>query len=272
MTMIGHHLNIYFRLLRVQLRSQLQYRVSFLFLLFGTGLVTLLEFASIALALQRFDTIRGWDLGEVAFLYGMVEISFGLMDMLFSGFDPQRFGQEIRKGTFDQVLLRPIPAAIQVLGSDLALRRIGKIAVGIGIFALAVSNTSIAWTPVKLLLIPTGILSMLFFFGSLFVIGATITFWTIESIEVMNILTYGGNYVISYPMHILQGWLRNFFTFVIPGIFLNYYPALYILDKTDPAGMPAWAPFAAPAAAGIFFAVAAGFWKIGVRNYRSSGS
>lgn len=267
-----HTFAIYLRLLRVQFRSQLQYRASFLFLLFGTGLVSVLEFSSLALVMQRFDTIRGWTVGEVAFLYGLVEIAFGLMDMTFSGFDPQRFGQEVRKGTFDQVLLRPVPVTVQVLGSDFALRRVGKILTGFGILGFAFSSTAIAWTPLKLLLVPVMIGSMLCFFGGLFVVGATITFWTVESIEVMNILTYGGSYVISHPMHILQNWLRNFFTFVVPAIFLNYYPALYILEKTDPLGMPAWAPFAAPVVGVGTLLLSLVFWQHGVRSYQSAGS
>jgi ABC-2 type transport system permease protein len=89
-----HFLGIYGRLLKVQFRSQLQYRFSFILMLVGTALIALLEFASLALVLQRFDTILGWTVGEVAFLYGLVEIAFGTMDMVFSGFDPRRFGLE----------------------------------------------------------------------------------------------------------------------------------------------------------------------------------
>lgn len=270
--MFDHHLRIYFRLLGIRYRSLLQYRASFFFLLAGTGLISILEFSSLALAMQRFDTIRGWTVWEVAFLYGLVEIAFGMMDMVFSGFDPQRFGQEIRKGTFDQIMLRPIPTIVQVLGSDFAMRRIGRILTGFGIFSLALANLTIFWTPAKIALVLIAILSMFIFFGSLFVIGATFTFWTVESIEIMNILTYGGSYVISHPLHILEGWLRRFFTFIFPAIFLNYYPALYVLQKTDPAGMPVWGPFAAPFVAGIFLVISAAFWRFGVRNYKSSGS
>ena len=66
----------------------------------------------------------------------------------------------------------------------------------------------------------------------------TQAFWTIESIEVVNIFTYGTQAMISYPMHIYQTWIRRFFTFVLPAIFINYYPALFFLDRTDPLGLP----------------------------------
>jgi ABC-2 type transport system permease protein len=122
-----HTLGSYFKLLGAQMRSQLQYRASFVLDVFSTAFFTVTEFGALALVLNRFGGIDGWTLAEVAFLYGLVELSFGLMDMLFAGFDPQFFGQNIRKGSFDQFLLRPVPIIWQVLSSDLTLRRIGKI-------------------------------------------------------------------------------------------------------------------------------------------------
>ena len=267
-----HTLGAYRRLLGAQVRSQLQYRTSFVLDLLATMLITLTEFGAIALVFERFGDIQGWTLSEVAFLYGLVELSFGLMDTVFAGFDPARFGQEVRKGTFDRLLLRPLPVTWQVLGSDVTLRRLGRVALGIGIFTLALNLNPLVWSVGKLLYLPLVILGMVLFFGGLFIIGSTMTFWTVESFEAMNILTYGGSYLISYPMSIYQEWLRRFFTFVVPAIFLNYYPALYFLDKPDPFGFPTFASFAAPLAGGAVFVVALLFWRFGLRHYKSTGS
>ncbi|MCC6603805.1 MAG: ABC-2 family transporter protein [Anaerolineae bacterium] len=267
-----HALEIYGRLLGVQLRSQLQYRASFVLDLFSTGLIVLFEFGSVALVLQRFEDLRGWQLPEIAFLYGLVEISFGLMDMLFTGFDPPVFGLRVRQGTFDQMLLRPINITAQVMGSDLALRRVGKIAFGVGIFAYALALNNIAWTLPKLIYVPVVIASLVAFFGGLFIIGSVITFWTVESIEVLNMLTYGGGFTMSYPMTIYPAWLRRFFTFVVPAIFLNFYPALYILGKPDPFNFPAFAPFLAPLVGFGTLWLALRFWRFGIRHYQSTGS
>ncbi|MCA9968975.1 MAG: ABC-2 family transporter protein [Anaerolineales bacterium] len=267
-----HTLGVYRRLLGAQIRSQMQYRVAFLMDLLAAALIVAVEFGSIALVLQRFEEIRGWTVAEVAFLYGLVEIAFGTMDMVFSGFDPANFGREVRRGTFDRLLLRPVNLTVQVLGAEFALRRLGRIAFGLAIFGLALAQVEVLWTPAKLLYLPLVVLGMVCFFGGLFVIGATITFWTIESIEVMNILTYGGSFTISYPMSIYRDWLRHFFTFVLPAIFLNYYPALYFLDKPDPLGFPAWAPFVSPLVGLGMLGLALAFWRYGVGKYQSTGT
>ena len=265
-------LGIYRRLISVQIRSQLQYRVSFLLETVANGMSLFLFFLSIFLVMQRFGNIGGWSVGEVAFLFGLVEIAFGSMDMIFSGFDPKDFGERVRLGTFDQLLLRPVNITLQVLGSEFTLRRIGRITQGIVIFAIALSLLDIDWTIGKLVYLPLVIGSIVCFFGGLFIIGATATFWTIETIEVMNILTYGGSEMMAYPMHIYQTWMRRFFTYIVPAIFLNYYPALYFLDKPDPFNMPSFAPFLAPVAGLGVLLVALAFWRFGLRFYQSTGS
>ncbi len=265
-------LELYRRLIGVQIRSQMQYRASFFVEIAGTGLIALLEYASLALVFARFETLKGWTLGQVAFLFGIAEVSFGMMDLIFSGFDPSYFGQFVRRGRFDQLLLRPINITLQVLGSKFMLRRIGKILVGVGIVFSAVGMNPIDWTPLKVLLTTIVVVSQVAFFGGLFIIGATITFWTVESIEVINIFTYGGTYMISHPMHIFPRTLRHFFTYVIPAAFLNYYPALYILELADPFNMPSIAPFLAPLAGIWMLGIALAFWRFGIRNYQSTGS
>ena len=264
--------DIYRRLVGVQIRSQLQFRGQFIVDAVTTFVVTGLEFAALALVFQRFEQIEGWSLAEVAFLYGLVEMSFGIMDMVFSGFDPGYFGRYVRMGSFDQMMLRPLNLTTQVLGSDFGLKRLGKILVGASIFVFALVNTDIVWTIDKLLYLPLVMLGLVLFFGALFVIGATITFWTVNSIEVINIFTYGGTFMMSYPMHIYQTWLRRFFTYIMPAIFLNYYPALYFLTKDDPFNFPSFVHFISPLIGIGMFLLALAFWRFGISKYQSTGT
>lgn len=272
MAQLRHNLALYRRLISVQIRSQLQYPASFWLDVAGTGVSLAAFFVSLALILQRFGDLGGWRIGEIAFLFGLLETSFGIMDMVFAGFDPANFGRRVRQGTFDQLLLRPINITLQVLGDDFILRRIGRIAQGVVIFAIALNTVDIHWTLGKVIYLPFVVLGIVFFFGGLFIIGSTITFWTVESIEVMNIFTYGSSELISYPMHIYPDWLRSFFTYVLPAALLNYYPALYFLDKPDPLGMPLFMRFLSPLAGLLVLLVGLVFWQFGIRHYQSTGT
>jgi ABC-2 type transport system permease protein len=102
--------------------------------------------------------------------------------------------------------------------------------------------------------------------------GSTLTFWTVQPVEAVNILTYGGNELMTYPASIYPVWLQRFFTYVVPFVFLNYYPALYFLDKPDPLGLIPVAPFLAPFASAAMLAFALLFWRFGLDHYQSTGS
>lgn len=266
------HLRLYLRLVSMQVRSQMQYRVSFFLEALSTALLNGSYLLVVFLVLTRFEHIAGWTVGQVAFLAGMVEFSFGLMDMLFSGFDPGNFSAMVQQGSFDQLLLRPVNITLQVLGSKFMLRRLGRIFEGLVVIVIAVWLADITFTPGKLLYLPVVVASQVMAFGALFIAGSTLNFWTVQPVEAVNIVTYGGVELTSYPMSIYPVWVLRFFTYVIPFVFMNYYPALYILDKPDPLNFPPIAPFLAPLAAVLMLAVALLFWRFGIRHYQSTGS
>jgi ABC-2 type transport system permease protein len=73
-------------------------------------------------------------------------------------------------------------------------------------------------------------------------------------------------------MHIYGDWMRRFFTYIVPAIFLNYYPALYFLDKPDPFNFPFFAPFLSPLVGLMFLGTALAFWRFGRKHYQSTGT
>ncbi len=264
-------LSLYVRLIGARIRAQMQYRVSFWMELLGFGLVTGLEFATVAILFGRFRSIGGWTITEVALLYGLTSIAFGLAEMLGRGFDSP-FEKMMQQGSFDTVLTRPLGSFFGVLTSEFQLMRLGRVAQGTLILAYACARLPIAWTPARLLLIPVTVCSGAAIYAGLMVAGAAICFWTIQSPEVINVFTFGGEEATSYPLHIYNGLIRGVFLFVIPIAFASYPAALFLLGRADPFGLPAWLAWLAPLAAALFCAVALAFWRLGVSKYQSAGS
>lgn len=91
-------LNLLFRMLRIQIRSQLQYPTAFIMEVISSTFILGFYFVAFALTFTRFNEIGGWSLGEIAFIWGLAEFSFGTMDMVFSGFDYDAFGPMVRRG------------------------------------------------------------------------------------------------------------------------------------------------------------------------------
>ncbi|HLZ07757.1 MAG TPA: ABC-2 family transporter protein, partial [Chloroflexota bacterium] len=143
---------------------------------------------------------------------------------------------------------------------------------GLAVVAIAQNVLEVHWTlgkaAVVILAIPSG--AGLFF--SVFVMGAASSFWTVQSNEAVNIFTNGGVALLEFPLDIYSVWLRRFVTFVVPLGFVSYYPALYLLDRLDPFGLPSWIGLLSPVAAAAFGLVARWFWSLGVRHYQSTGT
>ncbi len=96
------------------------------------------------------------------------------------------------------------------------------------------------------------------FFGILVLQGA-MAFWTVESLEVANIVTYGGVQAAQYPLSLYEKWFRGLLTFVVPLACVAYFPVLVVLGKADPLGTPVWFGVVAPVAGFLFLAV----WRWG---------
>jgi ABC-2 type transport system permease protein len=109
-------------------------------------------------------------------------------------------------------------------------------------------------------------------FAGLFVLQATLAFWTVESLEVANVLTYGGIQAAQYPLSLYAGWFRTFLIFVVPLGCVAYYPVVALLGRHDPLGAPDWFLPMAPAAGFAFLGAGLLAWDFGIRHYRSTGS
>jgi ABC-2 type transport system permease protein len=261
---------VYRRLVGARIRSQLQYRLSFALNFVGMTLITFLDFAAILILFGQVDALGEWTVEEVALLYAISCIAFAFTDLTIGHLD--LLPRMLREGDFDLVLVRPLSSLFQVVSNDFALRRLGKLIQGIAVLVFAVSRLDVDWTAARIGMLVLAIVAGAAIFAGVWVGLATIAFWLIDSLEVANAFTYGGNYLAQYPVNIFGGWLRRLVIFVIPVAFVSYFPSLYILGKDDELGLPRALQFASPLVGGIACVAGALLWRAAVRHYRSVGS
>jgi ABC-2 type transport system permease protein len=264
------NLRLYARYIAISARSQMEYRGSFAMLSLGQFLVTLVEFASIGLLFQRFGGISGWSLPEVGFFYGMINTAFAFADAASRGFDI--FGPMIRSGDFDRLMLRPRSTVLQVAGTELTLRRIGRLLQGSMVLAWSCARLNLRWTVGKVALLVGAIGGGICLFIGVLVLQATAAFWTTETLEVFNSLSYGGVQTAQYPISIYQRWLQRFFTYAVPLAAISYFPGIAILGHSDPLGSPLLLRYLTPVLGPVFLFVTTRLWRLGVRHYQSTGS
>jgi len=257
------------RLIGAQVRSQLQYRASFALDLAGAFLISFIDFMAVLVIFHNVHRLGTWSVREVALLYALSSISFALTDLAIGHLD--QFPQKIRDGNFDILLVRPRSTLFQVIASDFQLRRLGKAIQGLLVLVYALAALDLHWSIGRGVMLVLSIPAAIVIFSSVWVVGGCLAFWTTDGGEFTNAFTYGGNFLAQYPVDILGTWLRRFLAYLVPLAFVSYFPALYLLDKPDPLGLPAFLEIASPLVA-VGAAVVAGLvWRSAVRHYRSAG-
>jgi ABC-2 type transport system permease protein len=263
-------LSLYVRRVGAQLRGQMQYKVSFILALLGSFALSVTDFAVVVILFLRVPQLGGWSFAEVGLLYGLSGVCFAVAEIFAAALD--NFQVHIVRGTFDRVLVRPRGALFQVMVEDFALRRIGRIAQAALVLAIALSLLRIHWTWDRVAVLALALVSGTVIYFSIFVLGASFCFWSVQAKEATHVFTYGGDVLAGYPLDIYIGSVRRFFTFVVPLAFVNYEPALYLIGRPDPLGLPDAVRLLSPLAALGMALVARFGWQQGVRHYQSTGS
>ncbi|MER6191661.1 ABC transporter permease [Streptomyces cyaneofuscatus] len=263
-------LRAYGLIVAMWVRSTMAYRASFVMTTFGNLAVTAFDFLTIVLMFTHVDALGGYTLPEIALLYGVSATAFGLCDLLLGSME--RLGRRVRDGTLDTLLVRPVPVLAQVAADRFALRRIGRILQGLAVLVYALATLDIAWTPLKVAMLPVMVISGAAVFGAVFVAGAAFQFVAQDASQVQSAFTYGGATLLQYPPTIFAKDLVRGVTFVVPLAFVSWLPTLYVLDREYPLDLPEWVAFLAPVVAVACGALAGLAWRAALRTYRSTGS
>lgn len=264
-------LALYGRYMSASLRAQAQYPVATVMLTFGHAAATAIEILGVYALFHRFGSVGGWSFGEVALFYALVNIAFAIADLLGRGFDV--FGTDfVRTGAFDRVLLRPRTAALQLAGYEVRLSRMGRLLQGLAVLVLATRLAPIDWDLAGVAIAAGAVCGGAALFFAILVLQAALAFWTVESLEIANVLTYGGVQAAQYPLNIYAAWFRRLLTFGVPLACVAYYPVLAILKRPDPLGAPDWILPFTPLAGFVFLALSFLAWRAGVARYTSTGS
>ncbi|RCW41772.1 ABC transporter permease [Paenibacillus prosopidis] len=260
-------MGLYFKYLSILFKSQLQYRTSFWLLTFGQFFIPFSVFAGLYFMFERFGQLRGWSFYETALCFAIIHMAFSLSECFARGFDA--FSSLVAGGEFDRVLVRPRSTVVQVLGSKFEFTRFGRLLQSAIILVWALYNLPIEWSIAKVITLLLMVASGVLIFTGIYMLAATLCFWTIQGMEVANIFTDGGREMAQYPLNIYQKWVTVFFTFIIPFGCVSYLPLLYILDKVHGNEI---LYMLMPLAGVLFLLPCILVWQLGVRHYRSTGS
>ena len=156
--------------------------------------------------------------------------------------------------------------AFQVLCQDMKPTMLARLLQAAVMLLWAIPSGAVAWTPAKALVLALMILCGAAIFFGLFLINAAICFFTLESVEALNIFLDGPREYGKYPFGIYGRPVLLTLTFLVPLALVQHWPLQYLFDRG-----PAWYGLL-PLVSLVFLIPCLLLWRLGVRHYRSTGS
>lgn len=259
----------YRALLGSRVRAQTAYRASFATDL-GTALIVgLVELAETWVVFSQVDRLGGLDFAAILLVFGLSNICFSTADLVVGHLD--RLPRYIQAGTIDVFYLRPQPLLAQLVTSEISLRRLTRIAVGVTALVVGLSVNDIADPGRAAAMVALSLVFGTVVFGALFVTAAGAQFWLVSGAELTNAFTYGSSYAAAQPASVFGTGLKLTFGYLVPAAFVGYLPTLVILGLPGPSLLPAWLAWCLPVAALWSCLVATLAWRAGVRHYQGAG-
>ncbi|WP_227999137.1 ABC transporter permease [Nocardia australiensis] len=259
----------YAAVLASRVRAQRTYRLSFASEIVSALLTGLVEFAEVWVIFNNVRVLGGLDLNGALLLFGLSNTSFALAQVLFGHLDS--LPTLIRMGLIDAYYLRPQPLLLQLITSDISLRRFARASVAIVVLGLGLIRNDIDWSADTFVLLTATLIGGIGVFGGLFVCAAGAQFFLIDGSELTNSFTYGGSFAAMQPASVFPTPLKLLFGFAIPVSFTAYLPTIALLRLPGPPLMPSWLAWLTPLAALWVWLLALGFWRIGTRHYQGGG-
>ncbi|WP_300400863.1 ABC-2 family transporter protein [Nocardioides sp.] len=259
----------YRAVLSSRIRSQRSYRANFTIDLVSSLLVGIVELAEVGVLFLNVDRLGGLEFTQILIVFGLADLAFSVADLAFGHCD--NLPTYLRAGTLDVFYLRPQPLLLQLITSNISLRRLARAMVGLASLVTGLVLADVDWSFAAVALLLVSALSGIATFAAMFVWAAGAQFFLIDGAEATNAFVYGGRYAASQPASVWNRPLKVVFGFFFPMAFTAYLPTVTLLGLPGTDLMPSWLGWCAPLAAIFTWAMALLSWRIGVRHYRGGG-
>ena len=273
--MTGDRINMlrYLRLtylyVKKTIKGMMSYRWSFLINCISQAMDYGVTFLLMWIMVSAFEGMDGWNAYEVMLLYAFSLFSYGIAGTFFLPMVGE-VPEQIRQGTFDDVLVKPVKVLPYLIARGFICNYIAHISLSVVVMTVcfhALEVRATLWTLVRI----CGIL----FFGSLIYSGFFLFVGGSAFLVTKNGLLFRIMYffreVSYYPISIFPRVIQVIVTLIVPYGFINFYPLQELLGK-EGHGIFRNPAFWTPVAAVSFFTVACLFFEKSVKCYKSSGS
>lgn len=235
------------------------------FLREATGIIV------IYFALLKFDSLNGWNLKEMLFLFSLLFLTYGILILFFTGL--RDFGGMVRDGGFDRFLLRPRGVLFQIIFVNADwFAAIGHGGLGIVLFVISAGQVGIQWNAVTIIYYVLAVAGGVLIQGAIFLFLGTLNIYLLETGSLKELFYWNMRKFAGYPISIFHKVIQAGMIYVVPFAFVNYFPAQFLLRKPDMAQYPEIFLYITPIVGVVMYGMAYVFWRFSLRYYKSSGN
>lgn len=260
-------ITIFFRLQLVQLRSAMEYRADFWIAAVGAILQQLVGIVFLVTFFGHVSSLGGWSLWQIAVLHGVVMTADGLREMFADG--AWKLRADVNSGSFDRVLVRPLPPALQQATALASIHGIGNVGLGVAVMIVGLARSGMDWhwwsVPVLALAVLCGsVLNTAISF-----LTNMIAFWEPSAQSAFPTFVALIRDFAKFPLDIYGAAVRVVITFLLPYALISYFPGRLVLG-VGPA--PGWWAVTPLIAAGAAAWIASLVWRRGLNRYQGVGN
>lgn len=226
----------WWRLQRMAIRAQGQYRGNFFVGMIGGVTYQGLQVAFLAILLHRFNLIGGWNFREIGLLFGIRLAAHALYVMPFNPVSST--DRMIRVGDFDRVLLRPVNIFIQVSTRRFQIMSVGDGLIGICALIVFWLYSPVHWTPLKVGYALCAVVAGGLVETAIQAFIAAIAFTTTSTSGFAIFADQMFSQFGSYPLTIFGRIGVWVLTFAFPIAFVSYLPTTVLLGRADQVPLP----------------------------------
>ncbi|QGN35074.1 ABC transporter permease [Microlunatus sp. Gsoil 973] len=258
---------IFFRLQLVQLRSAMEYRADFWIGAVGAILQQLVSIVFLLTFFGHVSSLGGWSLWRILVLQGIVMTADGIREMFADGVWKLR--ADVNTGSFDRVLVRPIPPAMQQVTALASIHGIGNAGLGLVVLIIGLARADVSWQWWSLPLLAITVICGTVLNTSISFLTNMIAFWEPSAQSAFPTMIALMRDFAKFPLDIYGIVIRFVVTVVLPYGLISYYPSRLLFGIGHTSGWWATTPVIAAAAAML---VASVVWRRGLNRYQGVGN
>jgi ABC-2 type transport system permease protein len=264
------YLATYARYWLINLLTMLEYRANFVMWGFFTIIYHGTAIVALWVTLRNFPSINGWNFRDTAFMYGLWMLGHSLHNTLFFGVGS--VPEFVREGRFDRFLVRPLDPLFQAITIPQQVWP-DELILAVIYFCVATAFAGVRVDWIFVLYVPfVAIGGALIDFGINLAI-ATASFWFTRIDSLRWVFMSLEQEFSRYPISIYQRGVRIALTFALPFAFMNYFPATYLLHKSeDGLHLNPAVGLLTPLVGALCVALGYAFWRVGIDRYQGTGS